>query len=120
RPSAVFAGALDAAHREARAHWRRWRGLEVGRGYEGLLLEVERPEEANQAILLAARGLRAGGTLVAVGLAPGAPYPRLDEAEILVADDLASGRRLLEARHPEGRLAHLPDPLRTLLLPSRE
>lgn len=124
RPSAVFAGAPDAAHRAARAHWGKWRSLPVGAGFEGLALQVEEAGATARALLLAARGLREGGSLAVVG----PPASEVDvrhraalealraEASIDFVADLDEARALLRSRHPRGRLGHLPDPLRTLLV----
>lgn len=122
RPAALFAGEIGAAHVQASAYWRRWKGVDVGEGYEAVIAAVRCAERAAESILLAARALRIGGTLVVIGPRPEAPSPPLARAlqaftassELLFAEDLESARRLAEARAPQGRLAHLPDPLRTL------
>lgn len=122
RPAALFAGELQAGHALARAYWRRWRAADVGEGYQAAIADLPSGGRAAEAILLASRALRTGGTLVLIGPPPQPPCPLLSRAldelgaehELLFAEDLESARRLARIRAPSGGLAYLPDPLRTL------
>gem|GEM_PF-1641211 len=128
RPSAVFAGEPGPAHRAARDYWMRWRSVDVGEGFEGVVAEVPGTGalEAATSLLLAAQALRPGGILAVVGARPdlaALEFPlaravaRLFAAHpVIFAADVEEAFAALRGRLPGRRLAHLPDPLRTLPL----
>lgn len=128
RPSAVFAGEPGPAHRAAAAYWGRWRSLDVGEGFDGVVADATGfgSRDTATALLMAERALRPGGVLALVGARPDldaleAPLARgtacvLARREVLFASSVEEAAEALRGRLPGRSLAHLPDPLRTLPL----